>query len=119
MTYRYYLQDAKFAVVMEAPPDKAEMFAQALQNPVYDVYLGRKNCVPTDFIYRGIFDDETAAIAAAHKIAMGKNLEEDFRIVPGTAADKNGYPINDVPIQFGPVKKYRDRIIARVSRDEE
>ena len=58
MTYRYYLQDAAFAVVLEVPVDKAEAIAQALQNPAWDIYLGRKNCVPTDFIYRGIFDNE-------------------------------------------------------------
>ena len=50
MTYRYYLQDAAFAVVIEVPADEAEAIVQSLQSPTWDVYLGRKNCVPTDFI---------------------------------------------------------------------
>jgi CRISPR system Cascade subunit CasD len=115
MTYRYYLQDAKFAVVMEVPSSRAEPFALALQNPVYDIYLGRKNCVPTDFVYRGIFDHETDAIAAADEIAVEKSLEENFRIVPGEA-DGESYTLNDVPVQFGPIKKYRDRIVTKISR---
>lgn len=51
ITYRYYLQDAKFAVAIEAESSAIDNFAEALQNPVYDIYLGRKNCVPTDFIF--------------------------------------------------------------------
>ena len=43
MTYRYYLQDAKFAVALEVPKELTKPFAEALQSPVYDIYLGRKN----------------------------------------------------------------------------
>jgi CRISPR system Cascade subunit CasD len=111
MTYRYYLQDAKFAVVVEAPARKAQGFAEALQNPVYDIYLGRKSCVPTDFVFRGIFDDETDAIAAADKIALKKELVEDFRVIPGDDAEGERLILNDVAIQFGKIKKYRDRIV--------
>jgi CRISPR system Cascade subunit CasD len=114
MTYRYYLQDAKFAVVMEVPSGRVELFTQALQNPVYDIYLGRKSCAPTDFVYRGVFDHEAEAITAAGGIASEKDLEEDFRIVPGELEGEK-YIINDVPVQFGPVKKYRDRIITKIS----
>jgi CRISPR system Cascade subunit CasD len=112
MTYRYYLQDAKFAVVVEIPKEKTELFTGALQNPVYDMYLGRKSCVPTDFVFRGSFDTEAEAISEAGVIAEDKKLAEDFRVVPGDAdreADGETLTINDVPVQFGQVKQYRDR----------
>jgi CRISPR system Cascade subunit CasD len=117
MTYRYYLQDAAFAVVLEAPPDQAEGIAQALQNPVWDIYLGRKNCVPTDFIYRGIFDNETAALEQADSIARQKNRMEDFRVLHGShegQADEV-FTINDVPLQFGEDKRYGDRQVSVIS----
>lgn len=113
MTYRYYLQDAKFAVVLETPADLAESFTRALQNPVYDLYLGRKNCVPTEFIYQGAFEDETAAINRATGMMRGKNLMEDFRVLEGEHEGET-MTLNDVPVQFGPAKKYRDRRITVV-----
>ncbi|HEX4974877.1 MAG TPA: type I-E CRISPR-associated protein Cas5/CasD, partial [Pseudomonadales bacterium] len=79
LTYRYYLQDACFAVVLQTPLNRVDAVAQALQNPTWDLYLGRKNCVPTDFIYRGRFDDAAEAMAHAVEIAKQKKRMEDFR----------------------------------------
>ncbi|MFA7114827.1 MAG: type I-E CRISPR-associated protein Cas5/CasD [Candidatus Omnitrophota bacterium] len=112
LTYRYYLQDAKFAVVVEIPDDLADNFSLAMQNPVYDIYLGRKNCVPTDFVYRGIFDDEKAALDFAKKIILEKgNLIEDFLVIDGENEDGDTSVLTDVPVQFGEFKKYKDRKI--------
>ena len=111
MTYRYYLQDARFAVVPEVPAELAKSFAEAMQNPVYDLYLGRKNCAPTDFIYRGAFEHEEAALQNADEIAQEKGLMiEDFRVVDGEHSDNGDVmTLNDVPVQFGEIKRYRDR----------
>lgn len=117
MTYRYYLQDAVFAVVLEVPADKTEAIAQALQNPVWDIYLGRKNCVPTDFIYRGIFNNETAALEQANSIAMEKQRIEDFRVLHGALDEGEAdevFILNDVPVQFGEDKRYRDRQVSLI-----
>lgn len=117
MTYRYYLQDAAFAVALEAPGDKAESIAEALQNPAWDIYLGRKNCVPTDFVYRGIFDQETVALEQAETIAGDKERIEDFRVVQGTLGEGEAdevFTINDVPVQFGEDKRYRDRQVSLI-----
>lgn len=110
MTYRYYLQDARFAVVLEVPENQANGFAAAMQNPCYDIYLGRKNCVPTDFIYWGQFQNENEALDQALTIAKEKKLVEDFRVVDGES-DGELITLNDVPIQFGEIKKYRDRMV--------
>ena len=113
MTYRYYLQDAAFAVVLEVPADKADAIAQAFQNPAWDVYLGRKNCVPTDFIYRGTFDNETAALAHSVLIGREKNRVEDFRVTQGAMGDADEvFTLNDVPVQFGEDKRYLDRQVS-------
>lgn len=112
MTYRFYLQDSFFAVIFEALPQRALELAEALRNPVWDLYLGRKNCVPTDFIYRGTFETQEEAEKSAHDIATEKNLLEDFRVLDGVddvdTCDEV-MTLNDVPVQFGMDKRYRDR----------
>lgn len=47
ITYRRYLQDASFAVILEIPENCREEFASGLRFPKWDVYLGRKSCAPT------------------------------------------------------------------------
>lgn len=113
ITYRYYLQDAYFAVVMKLPSGIAETVADALQNPVWDVYLGRKNCVPTDFIYRGLFATDNEAFTSALQISHEKLLREDFRVLEGEH-EGEVLILNDVPLQFGEHKQYRDRIVTVV-----
>lgn len=117
MTYRYYLQDAAFAVVLEVPADKCDTIIQALQNPAWDVYLGRKNCVPTDFIYRGQFDSEDDALIQAVSLAQHKNRIEDFRVLQGELGEGDSdetFTLNDVPVQFGEDKRYRDRQVSLI-----
>jgi CRISPR system Cascade subunit CasD len=114
LTYRYYLQDAIFAVILEVPSDKAEMLAHALQAPVWDLCLGRKSCVPTDFIYRGNFETEADAIESALKIAEEKKLIADFRVLDGEQ-EGEVLTLNDVPIQFGERKQYSDRRVTVIS----
>jgi CRISPR system Cascade subunit CasD len=117
MTYRYYLQDAAFAVALETPHQKAEGVAQALQNPAWDIYLGRKSCAPTDFVYRGIFDGEAAALEHARFIAEQKNRIEDFRVLHGAAGEGEAdevFTLNDVPLQFGGDKRYADRQVSLI-----
>jgi CRISPR system Cascade subunit CasD len=108
MTYRYYLQDAHFAVVLEVPSDKADFIATALQSPVWDLFLGRKSCVPTDLVYRGLFEIQDDAVAEAKKIAEEKDLLHDFKVLDGEH-DGEVLTLNDVPVQFGERKIYRDR----------
>ncbi len=115
MTYRYYLQDAYFAVIMELPEDLAVQVANSLQNPVYDVYLGRKNCVPSDLIFRGLFLSKHEAEIERDSIVNDKELDLEFSIFEGDNPEKGDVmTLNDIPLQFGPVKKYRDRRITVV-----
>jgi CRISPR system Cascade subunit CasD len=108
MTYRYYLQDARFAAVLEVPVDLAGPISDALSYPVYDLYFGRKSCVPAEKIFQGTFNSIAEAWQKAEVIAQGKQLLEDFRVLDGES-EGDVMTINDVPVQFGEIKKYRDR----------
>ena len=115
LTYRYYLQDAYFAVVLEVPHDRVDNLAHALKNPVWDLYLGRKSCVPTDFIYRDRFTNAADAISAAQTLATTKTLLEDFRVLDGEHNGDEVFSLNDVPVCFGERKVYRDRRVTVVN----
>ena len=112
ITNRFYLQDAAFSVSMEVPGKMLNEIETALQNPVWDLYLGRKCCVPTDFIYRGYFSSESGAIDKAQEIAKEKSRAEKFRVTEDEHyldEPSEALRLNDVPIQFGEEKRYRDR----------
>jgi len=70
--------------------------------------------VCTEFIYRGVFRTEADALEQAAVLATEKSLVESFRVVDGEA-EGEVMSLNDVPLQFGPAKKYRDRRVTIVS----
>ena len=116
MTYRYYLQDARFAVIQELDNVMADTIASALQSPVFDVSLGRKNCVPTDFIYRGTFGSFEEASTMAESLMGEKDLEVSFT-VKDEEVEGDRIVLHDVPLQFGQFKKYRDRTVTIIQND--
>src|SRR5574344_633018 len=61
LTHRYYLQNAVFAVMLETPCDLVDNVSESLKNPAFPIYLGRRCCVPTDYVFQGIFDNEKEA----------------------------------------------------------
>jgi len=108
MTYRYYLQDMAYAVALQAPVARVKEVTEALVSPVWDLYLGRKNCVPTEFIYQGLFDGVAHALQAGEALAAEKNRAFALRVLQGEH-DGEVLTLNDVPLQFGEHKIYRDR----------
>ena len=116
MTYRYYLQDMAYAVILQAPAELVEASAEALVNPVWDLYLGRKNCVPTEFIYQGCFDGIKQAAEAGAALAAEKQRVFALRVLQGEH-EGEVLTLNDVPLQFGPHKKYRDRQVTVQKRE--
>lgn len=47
VSYRTYLQDASFLVVIEGPDALIRKIHDALEDPRWPIYLGRKSCPPT------------------------------------------------------------------------
>ena len=108
VTYRYYIQDMAYAVSLEVPSNEASEIFSALSNPVWDIYLGRKCCAPTEFIAQGIFPSIELALKKSQEIADYKERTRCFRVVQG-AKDGEIISLNDVPLCFGVDKKYTDR----------
>lgn len=116
ITYRYYLQNAFFSAIMEIPEEQSELISQALINPTWDLFLGRKNCPPSDFIFRGVFDTEEEALTKASEIRDEKGLKELFQVLDGQH-EGEVLTLNDVPITFGQNKTYKQRYVTVVHHD--
>lgn len=108
MTYRYFLQDHCFAVLLQVPNEQSDSLAAALREPVWDLRLGRKACVPTEFIYQGRYASLAAAAEQAEELAKEKQRKPLFQVLQGEHEGEQ-ITLNDVPLQFGPHKRYRDR----------
>lgn len=117
MTYRYYLQDMAYAVALQAPAELVEETIQALTSPVWDIYLGRKNCVPTEFIYQGCYPSAEEALSVGQGLATEKRRAFALRVLQGEHPGEV-LTLNDVPLQFGPHKKYRDRQVTVQKRED-
>jgi CRISPR system Cascade subunit CasD len=65
-TWRSYLCDASFLAVVQAAPEVIARLAEAVQNPRWPIYLGRKSCPPSRPPFEGVGDYPSleAALAA-------------------------------------------------------
>ena len=113
VTYRHYLQDMAFACVLEMPEAEAGELAAALEVPVWELSLGRRNCPPAERVGRGVFADVTAALADADALAKAKERAVVLTVREGVHEDCDEvWTLNDVPVRFGQRKVYRDRQVS-------
>ena len=119
ITHRAYIQDGAFAVVIEAEEHLAPQVASAVQDPVWDISLGRKSCPPSDIVSRGVFDSFDSACQAAEDIASQKNRRKDFIVYDEVLEDGEQLTLSDVPLQFGVQKIYGDRTVTIVAEQSE
>lgn len=75
ITHRQFINDSAFGALLEGESDILNKIASALQNPVWGIWLGRKNCIPTAPVFAGLFDKETDALKC---LTVGK--KGTFRI---------------------------------------
>ena len=56
LTERFYLADAVFLVALEGEAELIEQLNEAVQSPMYPLFLGRRSCPPTGRISLGVVD---------------------------------------------------------------
>lgn len=118
LTYRYAIQNGKFAVFLEYEKELAQNIHKALQNPKWDLYLGRKAYIPTEFIAQGIFNSKEEAEVKLRQLVEIKNLTEDFSVVEGNDAECDVLLLNDVPVSLGRRKSYANRYVSIIKKEE-
>lgn len=110
MLYRQYIQDMAFACALDLPQDEALALELALEQPVWELSLGRRNCPPSDRIGRGVFASEEEALEVADGLAQEKGRLAVLTVRDGAHEDGDDvWTIKDVPLCFGTVKQYRER----------
>ena len=120
-TYRHYLLDARFGVLLEGPPALLEEIAAALRNPKWGVWLGRKCCLPASPLLVAPPGSRAAVWASMLQRAgySGTETEEQFdRILEVAATDSGADMIEDTPLAFGaPIgERHAPRWIRRIPR---
>lgn len=120
LTHRYYVQDMAFAVLFPVPARLEPQLARALQFPVWDTALGRRCCVPTEFVFQGSHSTDKEAEAKAAAIAGEKGRAELFRVDETPDRHTESLVLTDVPLRFGKRKQYRERrvYIRRAARSD-
>lgn len=112
ITYRYYLADAVFLVALCS--DDTELLNKiknALEKPVFPLFLGRRSCPPTLPLVLGIRDKELVEV-----------LKEETAIVDSFGSkrivyevDCNGTVVQDVPVSFSQLHRIHSY---RMKREE-
>jgi CRISPR system Cascade subunit CasD len=98
LTRRQYLLDARFGVILAGDRLVLERIAAALEDPVWGVWFGRKNCIPAEPVYRGLFHTE----AQAQNALIGNRSIEEFTAVSEASDFADGTDsISDQPVTFG------------------
>ena len=74
-TYRQYLQDASFLVVVQAEEKTLRMLEQALRAPKWCMYLGRKSCVPSRPVLEGCTDQYADLLDAVRRYPAAERAQ--------------------------------------------
>jgi CRISPR system Cascade subunit CasD len=102
LTHRQYLCDADFVVVIQGGKNFMQKVADALADPVWGIWLGRKACIPSSPVLvpssnGNVFASEVDALAA---LLGGKPLTEFTYQRDADNFTDGGDSLQDVPISF-------------------
>lgn len=112
-TNRYYLSDAIFLVGLESDDmDFLKTIENALKNPVFPLFLGRRSCPPTMPLVLGMSDTELLTSLKNEKWLLEEwrqkriydESENKLRIIVDSN-DSEGTVIRDVPVSFSPIHR--------------
>lgn len=116
VTTRYAVQDGVYAAVMEFESELAAEICHALTHPYWPLYLGRKAYLPTDLVFKGVFDSRALAERELKRIAADKGLLWDYQVLPGALYEQGDVlECSDVPVSFGLSKELCTRLATKVS----
>jgi len=103
-TYRHYLLDARFGVLIEGTTELLGEIATALANPRWGVWLGRKSCIPaTPLIAAGPSDRPACWSALLQRAGYTRaEPEEAFAHITEVPAGTPGAErLDDTPVAYG------------------
>lgn len=97
VTRRFYLEQARFAAVLEGATSVLQQAAAALENPVWGVWFGRKCCLPAAPLLPTLATCSQEALAGLLKKTQARIIGESLIEQDGDSA---WHPL-DNPVAFG------------------
>ena len=97
LTHRQYLTDASFGVLLEGEETILNKIAAAINQPKWGIWLGRKSCIPSAPILRGIKDNLNDALSL---LIGDKPLEEFTRQEEVETFGEGKDSLPDSPMSF-------------------
>ncbi|MBW2737358.1 MAG: type I-E CRISPR-associated protein Cas5/CasD [Deltaproteobacteria bacterium] len=97
LTHRQYLTDASFGVLLEGASSLFKKIAEALINPVWGIWLGRKVCIPSSPVFAGLKNNRDDAL----RLIIGEKSLKSFtrqEEVKNFAEGRDSLP--DTPVSF-------------------
>ena len=123
LTERFYWADAVFTAHIGGPFPVLDGLAEALRDPAYPIYLGRRSCVPDGRVVIGVSDHSVAESVRDLEWTPGYSGKRVHRkevlVRLAVQADQSVFPdetaareLNDVPLSFDPeLRRYRSRTV--------
>lgn len=124
LSYRFYLSDATFLVVLEGDQAIIEGIDTAVRNPAFPLYLGRRSCPPAGPVALGLLDgdldqalDAVPWQASRHHQRSRREREVPLETLRDAQPGEAGVEaLRDIPISFDPNhRQYAWRSIVRGS----
>jgi CRISPR system Cascade subunit CasD len=112
LSYRYYLADAVFIAAVEADPGLLNGLLDALRNPTFPLYLGRRSCPPAGHVAIGLREGDidqalrSEPWQASSWYRRSQSQLVDLPIVQDAKDPAEvGELVRDQPIRFDPVRR--------------
>lgn len=115
LSYRSYLEDAAFLAVVAGPVALLQECADALQDPAWPVYLGRKSCPPSRPVFEGIARDYGSMREAVSSWPWGLEASHGFgpeRLRCVLEDPERGHATRSDALRSNPARMYGDRRVS-------
>lgn len=106
LSTRYYLSDAVFLAAVSGPDVLIETIAEAVQKPVYPLYLGRRNCPANADLFVCVSEDdaETALRKQPWGAASWHKKRRDQKVflplIRDARTGEDGDQVRDTPLSY-------------------
>lgn len=114
LSYRSYIEDASFLIVMTGPLTLLKKIESALKNPKWPIYLGRKSCIPTQPVLEILSHEYSSLKEALKTIPWNKLTSKDDvpEILRCVIEDEKGNLLRKDAIRINPARIYGTRRIS-------
>lgn len=109
-TWREYLEDARFGVVVSGDSKLVSELAAAVQDPIWGIWLGRKACIPAARVFEGVHAEESEALAALIGV-VGEAMQVKRKISEADCFENGNDMLMDRPLDFSERKFAPRRIL--------